>query len=346
MKLAKVVVIVVLLSVIGLYGVLFQPVESALPRDEKETIAIADRQQQQQQQQPVAIINQKQQTTSSPPQQADGSYTAESKHPSSCKYTSGEWVGNLTWVPSVTEGCEYKNYTQEMAFKCLAGKQLILIGNSNMRAMYSALEGVLKNKIITPRLEAKQTCENNQKNHSCGMTVSLPGYKDVRLWYWGYVKGVYNHRIPGFFKYEKSPHVVMINSGLNVIQKVKEKDWRKSVISEAPQLRSYIKDSFDADQTSWYWMTTTRICEDQPHFKKYLYKPKYWLHRSLSSMNSEVEGHNKLVLQQFSDSGLPVIDAAQLASPPSLCPYYDDPLHHKSVDKVLATIFLNNYCNS
>ena len=340
MKIVKVGILVTILSSLGLYGVMFQSVEVTLPREDKEDV--------------TQIIPhntkkpiEKSIETSVPElEHTEGSHLAEKKQPNSCTYTTGSWVGNLTWEPVVPKGCSYHQFTREKAFECLSGKQIVLIGNSNMRALYSALEGILKDKVITPRLEAKQSCENNQKNHSCGMTVSFNGYKNVRLWYWGYVKGVFNHRVNGFFKYEKNPDVVFINSGLNVIQKVKSKEWMRSVVSETPQLLNFIRDTFSNDQTNCYYMTTTRICEDQPHFKKYTYRPKYWLHRSLSSMNSEVSEHNKLVLKQLSDhQELTILDAAELASDRALCPFYDDPLHHKAVDKVIANIFLNNYCN-
>eukprot|EP01065_Artemidia_motanka_P019954 TRINITY_DN23874_c0_g1_i1.p2 TRINITY_DN23874_c0_g1~~TRINITY_DN23874_c0_g1_i1.p2 ORF type:complete len:221 (+),score=55.19 TRINITY_DN23874_c0_g1_i1:532-1194(+) len=214
--------------------------------------------------------------------------------------------------------------------------------------MYSALEGVLKAKTITPRLEAKQACENNPKNHSCGMSVGLPGYGNVSLFYWGYVHDVWDRRLPGLFRHQRGPDVDLVvgNAGPNTIQKHREDRWRRDHQVQVPRLNDVLRGTFSA-ATTRVWMTSTRICEAQPHFKKYTYKPRYWLNRPLEKMNAEIAGSNRLVLDGLDHtiSTLRVLHAAAVVSNPRICPYYDDPLHHKAVDKALANILLNMHCN-
>eukprot|EP01062_Namystynia_karyoxenos_P038182 TRINITY_DN27737_c0_g1_i1.p1 TRINITY_DN27737_c0_g1~~TRINITY_DN27737_c0_g1_i1.p1 ORF type:complete len:433 (+),score=91.02 TRINITY_DN27737_c0_g1_i1:85-1299(+) len=266
-----------------------------------------------------------------------------------CAYRRGRWVGNLTWVPAAEPGCPYREYTQEMAFRCLQGKQVVLWGNSNTRAMYSALEGILKDKTITPRLEAKQACENNPKNHSCGQDVALPGYANVTLFYWGYVHDVWDRRLAPLFRWQRGPNVALVlgNAGPNTIQKHREDRWRRDHREQIPRLNAFLRDTF-SPETARIWMTSTRICESQPHFKKYIYKPKFWLHRPLERMNAEIAGSNHMVLEGLDHSipQLKVLHAAALVSNPRICPYYDDPLHHKAVDRALAHVVLNMHCNS
>ncbi|KAJ9465124.1 hypothetical protein DIPPA_01309 [Diplonema papillatum] len=264
--------------------------------------------------------------------------------PLKCTFSRGRWVGNLTWVPEAEPGCRYREFDREAAFECLQGKLVVIYGNSNSRALYSALEGILKNKTITPRLEAKQTCENNQKNHSCGQDIALPGYRNVSLFYWGYVKGVWSPKLPEFFKHQKHASLVVGNSGVNVIQNTKEASWRPAVNNEVPLLNARLQQTFPST-AHLVWMTTTRICEAQPHFRKYTYKKSYWMHRPLAAMNREIADHNALVLQLLAPR-FTVLDAAGLAADPSLCPLYDDPLHHKALDKAFANVLLNLHCGS
>eukprot|EP01061_Rhynchopus_euleeides_P021572 TRINITY_DN35174_c0_g1_i2.p1 TRINITY_DN35174_c0_g1~~TRINITY_DN35174_c0_g1_i2.p1 ORF type:complete len:399 (+),score=94.31 TRINITY_DN35174_c0_g1_i2:78-1274(+) len=290
--------------------------------------------------------------------------------PPVCRYAAGEFVGNLTWAPALTPeeraaGCYYMQYDREMAFKCLEGSLVVLYGNSNVRALYSALEGVLKNRTITPRLEAKQTCENNQKNHSCGMSVAFAhdyrlgaegetavpqeqhqqqaqSYRNVSLYYWGWVKGAYADKLASLFKFQKHASLVLGNTGVNVIQKSKR--WDGSLERELPQYNRFMTEGF-SPATELVWMSTTRICEAQPHYKKYAYKKSFWLGRSLRSMNGEIARYNKQHAAALHPS-VSFLDAAGIAGNPALCPYYDDPLHHKAVDRNIANILLNMYCNA
>ena len=273
-----------------------------------------------------------------------------------CSYTDGKFVGNLTWVPAPSEGCYYMQYTKEMAFKCLEGTQVVLYGNSNVRALYSALEGILKARATTPRLEAKQTCENNRKNHSCGMEVSYSHnydnattnppiqkatYRNVSLYYWGWVNGAFSDKLPNLFEFQKNPSMVIGNTGVNVIQRTKH--WSGELAGQLPGYNRWITKGFGKG-TKLVWMSTTRICEAQPHYKRYAYKKSYWLHRPLDKMNAEIRKYNAQHIQAL-DPSIALLDAATMCGSPSLCPFNDDPLHHKAADKHIANVLLNMYCN-
>ena len=288
-----------------------------------------------------------------------------------CRFDHGRWVGNLTWVPTLSDaetrrGCVYRTYSREDAFRCLGGTSIVLYGNSNVRALYSALEGVLKDRPTTPRLEAKQTCENNRHNHSCGMEVSFDvdytgdavaagaasaatqgraTYQNVSLFYWGWVNGAWGERFGSMFQHQQRADLVIGNTGVNVIQKYTKAVWTAQLAKELPRYKTMAQQSW-SPHTKLLWMTTTRICEAQPHFRRYTYHKKFWLHRPLDAMNGEIDLYNEQHVRAM-DPSVSLLDAAQLVKPShGICPHYDDPLHHKAVDKVLANVVLNMYCNA
>eukprot|EP00755_Sulcionema_specki_P014066 Sspe_Gene.55692::Locus_30628_Transcript_1_1_Confidence_1.000_Length_1204::g.55692::m.55692 len=265
------------------------------------------------------------------------------KNAAYCTYTDGVWVGNLTWHPVTSARCPYREFDQEQAFECLGGKLVVLFGKSNTRALYSALEGILKNKTITPRLEAKQACENNPKNHSCGMTVELPGYRPVNLFYWGYARDVWEPRLAQLFQYQRHADVVVGNAGADAIQKHREWVWKNDYKNKIPSLNRMWKDAF-SPKTEIYWHTTTRICEAQKHFRRFTYKKSYWKGRTLEQMNTEIAASNQMVISMLDHNRVRILDTAGMASNPALCAYYDDPLHHKAVDRGIAQVLLNMHC--
>jgi hypothetical protein len=272
-----------------------------------------------------------------------------------------------------------RRFTRAEALQCLAGKTVLFYGNSNTRTLYTALEALLKGAAQISRLMAKQLCDNSKRNHSCSCTVLPDGgapeaHAPIPLFYWGYVKDVYNPLMDDKMKFQKhTADIIVGNAGLNVMQLVKDGVWEKSLAAQLPKLSEFI-DSFSKPGRQFFWQTTTRICEHQPHFKRFKYQDKFWLGRSLNKMNTAVEKSNE-VMRQFVLSrregkagataarrsarlldGAVMIDRgngagaergeASPAAPHNavLCPFYDDPLHHRFLDVEMVHVLLNSVC--
>eukprot|EP00759_Apiculatamorpha_spiralis_P008176 PhF_6_TR15097/c0_g1_i1/m.23757 len=234
----------------------------------------------------------------------------------------GRWVSNRTggWIPSPSqqqqppECPKYRNFSQHDALKCLQGKKILLIGNSNTRAMYTAMEAVLKAAPVLGRLAAKQMCDNSKRNHSCGQMVDIPPYKPIEMFYWGYIQDLHHAELDVKTAHQKHFDLVIMNTGANVIQALPEERWSRDHKANLPKLIRFAK-SFP--QATFLWHTTTRICEAQPHFRRYKYKPQYWRHRQLHEMNAEIMRSNGFVekaLLGLGDKTIGVLDGAGMVT--------------------------------
>uniref|UniRef100_A0A7S1M3A4 Uncharacterized protein n=1 Tax=Neobodo designis TaxID=312471 RepID=A0A7S1M3A4_NEODS len=256
----------------------------------------------------------------------------------------------------------FKRFTRAEAHQCLAGKYVLFYGNSNTRTLYTALEALLRGTRQVGRVLAKQRCDNSKKNHSCSVTIAAPpgqstmtAAKPVRLFYWGYVKDFYSPTLAEKMKKQfDTADIVVGNAGVNVIQGTPDGQWENGYSdANAEKLQRFLG-SFPKASSNVWWHTTTRLCEHQPHFTRYKYNPKYWSGRSLASMNAAVAKSNDLATQRLGAMKQPpvgVVDGAALVSAErgkqsgvELCPHYDDPLHHRFLDRELVQIFLNAWC--
>lgn len=274
----------------------------------------------------------------------------------------------------------FHRFDQTDALRCLSGKYVLLYGNSNTRTLYTALEALLRNTAQIGRVMAKQKCDNSKKNHSCAVVVEPPAHlvagaadgaalQPVRLFYWGYVKDIYHPELQAKMASRVATRehqtsvadYVVANAGINVIQGTPDGQWEKSHEAGLPKLRGFF-DQFERPNVQVWWHTTTRVCEHQKHFTKYKYDPKYWSGRSLKAMNAAVSRANDLVLDGLAKEdvsrpssgaatrhrpvnvldGARLVDGAERAA--AVCPHYDDPLHHRFVDRELVQLLLNAWC--
>jgi hypothetical protein len=257
----------------------------------------------------------------------------------------------------------FKRFSRTEAHQCLAGKYVLFYGNSNTRTLYTALEALLRGTRQVGRVLAKQRCDNSKKNHSCAVTVEAPAQDGggsvspapVRLFYWGYVKDFFSTALADKMKKQFGmADIVVGNSGVNVIQGTPDGQWEAGYSDAQSEKLQRFYGSFTKPGSSIWWHTTTRLCEHQKHFTKYKYNPKYWSGRSLPAMNAAVASSNALATKRLAEMTKPqvgVVDGAALVSPEraaasglDICPHYDDPLHHRFLDRELVQIFLNAWC--
>lgn len=271
----------------------------------------------------------------------------------------------LHWLPDGDATCGdrvYRRFSQIDTLRCLSGKNVLFYGNSNTRTLFIALEALLRGAKMTSRVAAKQMCDNSKWNHSCWANVSIDSlddsdhFKPVVLHYVSYVDDLFHERLPkklleiSFVK-ERRSDIVVGNSGLNMIQLQDDSAVLRAHRANAPKLELFSR-TFFGPQSTFVWHKTTPVCANQPHFKRYRYNAKHWRYRSLEQINKIVASSNA------------VIDATLVAKRPSLlilddwsmivnqseehridvCPYYEDPLHHRFLDRELVQVLLNEIC--
>ena len=206
------------------------------------------------------------------------------------------------------------------------------------------MEAVLRNAGVMNRLAAKQLCDNSKHNHSCWQTITLLGHGPVHLHYWGYIADIYHPELDKKTHDQKDYDIIIINSGANVIQALPEEQWSAHHRSNLPKLHNFAK-TFKKGKVVWH--TTTRLCDAQPHFKRYRYQPKYWRHRTLTEMNAEISRSNDILRNGLQKDVVAFLDGAAMVGPShgaQICPWYDDPLHHKFLDLKLVNVLLNGLC--
>jgi hypothetical protein len=129
------------------------------------------------------------------------------------------------------------------------------------------------------------------------------------------------------------------------------------------------------------WHLTTPVCENQPHFRRYRYNAKHWRYRSITAINRAVETSNgfaRHAMEQAAEmiaskrasscggtmpyrSDILLLDGWSMVVGGStnssgrlgaggwvrrLCPFYDDPLHHRFMDREMVQVLLNYICES
>ena len=283
---------------------------------------------------------------------------------------------------SSADPCGFHHYTQHEALTCLQGKYVLFYGNSNTRTLFTALEALLKNSSMMSRLAAKQKCDNSKYNHSCWTRVEgIPRelsahrhrssrieeggadrapaegptpYAPIHLFYWGYVHEIYHPSMEAKMESQKAiADVVIGNSGLNVMQKLPDGVWEKAQRKALPLLNRFAR-SFTKEGSVFYWHTTTPLCENQPHFRRYKYHPKFWSGRSLATMNRAVMRHNEIIRHGLELSArVRLLDGAETVkglvgeqrAVGLLCPHFEDPLHHRFLDREIVQLFLNDHCS-
>jgi len=262
-------------------------------------------------------------------------------------YTNGDWSDNVTWTPRnvPSRGCPpFRHFSQDGALECLQDMKILLIGNSNTRALYTAMEAVLRNQGVRSRLEAKQLCDNSKYNHSCWQTIKLKG-KSVHMHYWGYIQDLYHPELDKKTQDQKDYDIILMNSGVNVIQAQPEERWSREHRNNIPKLHMFAK-SFKKG-SKFIWHSTTRLCESQPHFRRYRYQPKFWRQRKLQEMNAEIDRSNAFLRKNLIKDVVAFVDGAGMVDythGKKICPWYDDPLHHKFLDLKLVDVILNIIC--
>lgn len=175
--------------------------------------------------------------------------------------------------------------------------------------------------------------------------------------------------------------VLFFNTGLNVIQGQHDSQWMPEHNKNAPRLGEFIRrflvqgvpNGRGIRRPFFVWNPTTRICPHQGHFKRYKYKPKVWRGRTEPETNEAAAVSNsiiRLAIAELVEKGNlsaqvvtlhgddmllapEEVNAAasnktsrkgEVAYPNHLCPLYDDPLHHRFLDRELIQVFLNEYC--
>jgi hypothetical protein len=272
----------------------------------------------------------------------------------------------LHWRPE-TSSCvkaemayQYHRFSQSDALRCLEGKNLLFYGNSNTRTLYIALEALLRGARMTSRVAAKQMCDNTRHNHSCWANVSavvdgVP-FRPVRMHYVSYVDDLFHESLPKKmlqipFVNRRETDLVIANSGLNVIQLQDDAVFLRAHRSNAPKLRDFAT-SFFGDRATFVWHKTTPVCANQPHFKRYRYNAKHWRYRTLDQINKAVVASNTVVedtLVPKKPSLLILDDWAMISrqeakSRIDLCPFFEDPLHHRFLDREVIQVLLNEIC--
>jgi hypothetical protein len=263
----------------------------------------------------------------------------------------------------------FRRFDRDAAHTCLSGKYLLFYGNSNTRTLFTAFEALLRGTRQVGRLLAKQRCDNSKRNHSCSTVVSPPTAlegttKPVELFYWGYVKDFYSETLDqkmiGNGQDDRADYVIG-NAGVNVIQGTPDGQWEKGYSEARTEKLATFMRAFDKPGAQVWWHTTTRLCEHQPHFTRYKYEAKYWSGRSPAAMNSAIRKANELAVARLrsitsapSGGSVGIVDGGALVEPDGaavrsahrggVCPHYDDPLHHRFLDRELVQIFLNAWC--
>lgn len=254
----------------------------------------------------------------------------------------------------------YQRFSQSDALKCLQGKNILFYGNSNTRTLYIALEALLRGAKMTSRVAAKQLCDNSRHNHSCWANVSVgvvsgSVYRPIVMHYVSYVDDLFHESLPKKlaqipFVSRKEADFVIGNSGLNVIQLLDDAVFLRAHRANAAKLRSFSA-SF-GDQATFVWHKTTPVCANQPHFKRYRYNAKHWRYRTLDQINKAVASSNAIVEETLiaRKPALLVLDDWSMVSrqvahdQKDLCPYFEDPLHHRFLDREVVQVFLNEVC--
>lgn len=273
--------------------------------------------------------------------------------------------------------------------------------------------------------DASSNCssvESRKLRRLLGAPSVAGSFQAIRLDYYGYTQDGYHpslkSKIPTHVR--QRADLVIANSGLNTIQLQRDGAFESNLRLVSERLFDFALTEFTSPGRAWFWHTTTNICENQPHFRRYKYSPKYWMGRSVERVNEAVRRsnsillaalaskqaeHESLLLQQKNPSKsantppplplgrnstgytLPpppkvvirVLDGGYLSrtgipvprgdSPPSLqvgmdptsgpttppsvaaagavrsvCPYFEDPLHHRFLDRELVQLLLNNVC--
>jgi hypothetical protein len=177
--------------------------------------------------------------------------------------------------------------------------------------------------------------------------------------------------------------IVLGNSGLNAIQVYDDHVvWRRHKAT-GPKLVEFIRSLGNYSATRavrgtrgcapyaaptprpvFAWHLTTPTCANQPHFKRYRYNAKHWRFRTVPQINAAVARSNELVRQFLRQSqektdgsaakvsivnawGMMENWATRNGSSRSrfdLCPYFEDPLHHRFMDREIVQLLLNQHC--
>ena len=299
------------------------------------------------------------------------------------------------WVPKDTAGSSscrpFRRFSQIDAVRCLEGKFVLMYGNSNTRTLYTALEALLKDQEQISRLAAKQRCDNSKKNHSCWMTIEpnatlaqlkydammasgtvspeealqakmlLSTHRPIVMFYWGYIKDIYDPSLESKMQHQRHADVVITNSQLNVVQatgsdKALVEGHKRAMPKFNQFAASFPKSVEHAKMTghpSFFWHTTTPVCPNQKHFKRYRYQAKFWSGRTPSQTNAAIGDSNRYIIANVERTKIAVIDSAAMVDDivhggpqgeQLLCPHYDDPLHHRFLDSEIVQVFLNKYC--
>jgi hypothetical protein len=251
----------------------------------------------------------------------------------------------------------FHRFGQLDALKCLAGKQILFYGNSNTRTLYIALEALLRGAKMTSRVAAKQICDNSKSNHSCWAEVSVDGYRPIVMHYVSFVDDLFHEKLPKRlsmipFVRDGKTDMVVGNSGLNAIQLYDDAVFLRAHKQNAPKLVAFAE-TFFGPQATFVWHKTTPVCANQPHFRRYRYNAKHWRYRSLDQINRAVELSNEVVESALKPSRprLLVIDDWSMlrhqtkGREKDLCPFFEDPLHHRFLDRELVQVLLNEVCD-
>lgn len=265
----------------------------------------------------------------------------------------------IHFAPNSSEAtsCRFKRFNSDAAWRCLAGKQILMYGNSNTRTLYIALEALLRNKPMTSRVAAKQLCDNSRTNHSCWATIEgrEGGRSPIQMQYVSYTGDLYHDKLLED-RLRQTPMVqrgsvdfIVGNSGLNMIQLQDDRILLENHKTNVPKLRRFVESlSNSSKKPIFVWHTTTPVCENQPHFKRYRYNAKHWRYRTLDQINAVIAKSNEIASRVFSvamTTRVVVIDGwAMLMASAGLCQYFEDPLHHRFLDREIVQIFLNEVC--
>jgi hypothetical protein len=199
-------------------------------------------------------------------------------------------------------------------WRCLSGKRVAFVGNSNTRTLFTRLEARLRDVAQMSRVSAKQRCDNSQSNHSCFTVVDPPadlqskanGADDtsaataaallpVTLDYWGYNADGYHPSLDEKFRGaycgegKAKPDWIIINSGVNTIQ-VRGPAWRDGRAERMSQMRAWmLRWATPASSTSSTFHNFTSSCLPMVSVKEEAAGPKgdFWTHAAASTFTKD-----------------------------------------------------------
>jgi len=223
--------------------------------------------------------------------------------------------------------------------KCLAGKKVLILGNSVSRHWVYALRDILVTGTVgnRSRIEEMQECgrggiyggERPGQGSCYGLCGCSFETDDKTTLGFLWQQRIYDPEESTVLQHE-CPDLLTINAGGDdIFDQSRRPAFKETLETEVPQLRNMLTEVIaSCPETKLYWRTTTPLCNGSPEEENEMIK---YSNQKITAMLAEAE----LASVYIYDSWAKNVDR---------CKDYDDHVHHsKLVDEHLHDV-LSDYC--